>query len=111
MISFSQVADSLAVGQKMGDDERVVLFCKMQPDKDLDKDLINEIKAKIRSQLSPRHVPSFILPIKDIPYTLTGKKVELAVKKIISGEKVEGNATLANPESLLLYYNIPELKL
>jgi acetoacetyl-CoA synthetase len=81
----------------------------MHPGEELAADLINAIKAKIRSQLSPRHVPSFILPIKDIPYTLTGKKVEVAVKKIISGEKVLPNSTLSNPESLELYYNIPEL--
>jgi acetoacetyl-CoA synthetase len=105
MINFT----GLKVGQKRGDDERVVLFCKMHPGEELTADLINAIKAKIRSQLSPRHVPSFILPIKDIPYTLTGKKVEVSVKKIISGEKVLANSTLSNPESLELYYNIPEL--
>ncbi len=81
----------------------------MRPGESLDADLVNQIKAKIRFQLSPRHVPSFILPILDIPYTLTGKKVEIAVKKILSGEKVVPNATLANPESLKLYENIPEL--
>ena len=60
----------------------------------------------------PSHVPAFILPILDIPYTLTGKKVEVAVKRIISGEDPKVlPATLANPEALSHYYTIPELAL
>ncbi|CAG8843196.1 16142_t:CDS:2, partial [Racocetra persica] len=61
-------------------------------------ELETRIKAKIREDLSPRHVPSFILPIRDIPYTLTGKKVEVAVKRILSGQKVVPSSSLANPE-------------
>ncbi|CAG8558428.1 12528_t:CDS:2 [Ambispora gerdemannii] len=108
--SFPQVQDSLVVGQKIGDDERVVLFLKMVSQYGLEKELVNKIKTKIRLQLSPRHVPAFILPIKEIPYTITGKKVEIAVKRIISGEKYIPTGTLANPESLQQYYNIPQLK-
>ncbi len=51
-----------------------------------------------------------ILPIQDIPYTLTGKKVEVAVKRIISGEKVQASGAIANPDCLKQYYNIPELE-
>jgi acetoacetyl-CoA synthetase len=82
----------------------------MQPDQELTPELVNQIKVKIRSLLSPRHVPSFILKIGDIPYTLTGKKVEIAVKKILNGENAPPGTALANPESLSLYKNIPELK-
>ncbi len=83
----------------------------MKPGQPFNPELVNQIKLKIRAQLSPRHVPSFILPITDIPYTLTGKKVEVAVKKLISGEKLIANdATLANPESLKWYEQIPELQ-
>ena len=57
----------------------------------------------------PRHVPEIILPIEDIPYTLSGKKVEIAVKKIIDGEEVVNRDALANPESLDLYSSISEL--
>ncbi|KAH9270270.1 acetoacetate-CoA ligase [Batrachochytrium salamandrivorans] len=109
MESYPEVSDSLAVGQKRGDDERVVLFCKMAAGKDFNDDLVSRIKSQIRSLLSPRHVPSFILPIAEIPYTLTGKKVEVAVKRIISGEVVAPSSSLANPDSLKLYYGIPEL--
>ena len=82
----------------------------MRVGEDLTTDLINQIKSKIRTLLSPRHVPSFILRIADIPYTLTGKKVEIAVKKIISGENAPLGTALANPESLDLYQNLAELK-
>ncbi|CAJ0757534.1 17927_t:CDS:2 [Entrophospora sp. SA101] len=100
------VKDSLVVGQKLivEDDERVVLFLVMNDDVELNDGLISKIKKCIRDQLSPRHVPSVILPIQDIP-------VEVAVKRIISGENVIVSGTLANPDSLSLYYDLPELKL
>lgn len=109
MTHFPEIQDSLAVGQKVGVDERVVMFCKMADGKHLDSALINAIKARIRELLSPRHVPAVILPIADIPYTLTGKKVEVAVKKIVNGQAVKSTTSLANPESLELYHNIREL--
>ncbi|KAG1462384.1 hypothetical protein G6F46_000608 [Rhizopus delemar] len=105
------IEDSLCVGQKIKneDDERVVLFLKMKNGNSLTEDLIKKIKVTIRTELSPRHVPAFILPIAEIPYTINGKKVEVAVKKILSGKKVTATGTLINPESLDFYYNIPEL--
>ncbi|CEG72538.1 Putative Acetoacetate-CoA ligase [Rhizopus microsporus] len=105
------VEDSLCVGQKIKneDDERVVLFLKMKAGHKFNEDLVKKIKVTIRSELSPRHVPAFVLPITDIPYTINGKKVEVAVKKILSGQKVMATGTLSNPESLEYYYNIPEL--
>ncbi|KAG0003727.1 hypothetical protein BGZ65_001406 [Modicella reniformis] len=112
--TYPEVEDSLCVGQTLKDaaDERVVLFLKVAGDaqQPLDQDLVNRIKTHIRNQLSPRHVPAFILRTADIPYTINGKKVEIAVKKIISGKTVVPSGTLVNPESLELYYNIPELK-
>ncbi|CAG8635681.1 5578_t:CDS:2, partial [Racocetra fulgida] len=65
--SFSEVQDSLVVGQKIGEDERVVLFLKMCDGMKFSDELVTRIKAKIRKDLSPRHVPSFVLPIRDIP--------------------------------------------
>ncbi|KAI9024374.1 acetoacetate-CoA ligase [Phycomyces nitens] len=106
------IQDTLCVGQKIKDqdDERVVLFLKMKPGVVLTDGLVKDIKTKIRFELSPRHVPAFILPIEDIPYTINGKKVEVAVKKILSGQTVTPTGTLVNPKSLELYYNIPALK-
>ncbi|KAG0255077.1 hypothetical protein DFQ27_006471 [Actinomortierella ambigua] len=111
--TYSEIADSLCVGQSIsgGTDERVVLFLKMADHyPELTADLIQRLKVHIRNQLSPRHVPAFILKTDDIPYTINGKKVEIAVKKIISGKKVVPSGTLVNPESLNLYYDIPALR-
>ncbi|KAL5265159.1 hypothetical protein ACHWQZ_G006042 [Mnemiopsis leidyi] len=110
MDSFPTIADSLCVGQKIKDDERVVLFLKMAEGKKLTEELIKEVKLSIRSRLSARHVPSVIMEIADIPYTINGKKVEVAIKKIVSGEKVGASGALRNPEALDLYRDIPQLK-
>ncbi|KAJ3275584.1 hypothetical protein HDV01_007587 [Terramyces sp. JEL0728] len=106
LTAFADVKDSLAVGQQTADGERVVLFLKMADGKQFNKALVDSIKQRIKTKLSARHVPAVILPIGDIPYTLTGKKVEIAVKKIISGENVQPSSSLTNPESLKLYYAI-----
>lgn len=76
----------------------------------LDDDLVKRIRSLIRQQLSARHVPGVILQISDIPYTASGKKVEVAVKRILNGEDIQQRGAFINPESLDLYYNIPELK-
>jgi acetoacetyl-CoA synthetase len=73
-------------------------------------ELVNRIKISIREQLSPRHVPAVLLPITDIPYTISGKKVEIAVRNIIEGEEVKNVGALSNPNCLDLYRNIPILQ-
>jgi acetoacetyl-CoA synthetase len=106
---FSEIEDSLVVGQNWEDDVRVILFVKMNPNIDLNEELQKRIKTTIRTNCTPRHVPSKIIPIDDIPYTISGKKVELAVKKIIQGEEVKNRDALKNPEALDLYIGIQEL--
>ncbi|KAJ1980885.1 hypothetical protein H4R33_005367 [Dimargaris cristalligena] len=108
--SYPEILDSLAVGQKCGDDERVVLFLKMNAGQVFSDTLVGRLKSHIRTKLSPRHVPSFILEIPEIPYTINGKKVEIIVKKIISHQAVVPSATLANPECLAHYRNIAVLQ-
>lgn len=108
--TFPVIADSLVVGQKRGDDERVIMFLKMAPGNTFTDELVNALKNKIRAQLSPRHVPAFVLEIGDIPYTVNGKKVEVAVKRILSGEMVVPSGQLANPECLELFRGIEVLK-
>ena len=100
---LDSVSDSLCVGKEAPDGERVILFLKMIPGIQFTSELVSKIKLRIRTLLSARHVPAVIIPIADIPYTLTGKKVEVAVKKIISGKSVNPSSSLANPESLALY--------
>ena len=108
--AMPEVADSLVVGQKWEDDERVILFVKLNEGSKLTKEFIERIRKSIRAECSPRHVPSVVLPTKDVPYTINGKKVEIAVKKIIRGNEVLNRDALANPESLDLYRHLPELE-
>lgn len=103
------VDDSLVVGQQWKDDERVILFVKMTGNQDLTDPLRKQITSSIRTQCSPRHVPAIIIPVDDIPYTINGKKVEIAVKKIIHGEEVKNQDALTNPECLEYYRDIQEL--
>ncbi len=72
----------------------------------LNEDLIINIKNIIKINCSPRHVPYKIFEIEDIPYTINGKKVELAVKNILEGKDVNNKDSLSNPESLDFYKNI-----
>ena len=103
------INDSLVVGQKWQGDERVILFVKLEGSQTLDDKLITALKQTIRADCSPRHVPAKILTVADIPYTINGKKVEIAVKKIIAGQAVTNRDALANPEALELYRDLPEL--
>ncbi|XP_038229523.1 acetoacetyl-CoA synthetase [Dermochelys coriacea] len=109
--AFEEVSDSLCVPQynKEGE-ERVILFLKMASDQVFSQDLVKRIRDAIRIALSARHVPSLILETKGIPYTINGKKVEVAVKQIISGKDVDQRGSFSNPETLDLYQNIPELQ-
>ncbi|XP_066459491.1 acetoacetyl-CoA synthetase isoform X2 [Eleutherodactylus coqui] len=109
--SFVDVADSLCVPQYNKDgEERVILFLKMNNNYTFNSDLVKKIKDCIRVALSARHVPSLILETKDIPYTISGKKVEVAVKQIIAGKEVSHRGAFSNPQSLDLYRSIPELQ-
>ncbi len=108
--TFDEIKDSLVVGQNFQDDVRVILFLIMKDGHQLTDQLISSLKTKIRTETTPRHVPAKIITISDIPYTLNGKKVEVAVNKIINGGEVTNRDALANPASLDLYKNIPALQ-
>jgi acetoacetyl-CoA synthetase len=98
--NIAGILDSVIVGHSTGNDEEVVLFVKLDANTHLDESLIVDIKSKVRDSCSPRHVPAKILTAPDIPYTINGKKVEVAVKKLIHGKDVTNRDALANPESL-----------
>ncbi|MBU36503.1 MAG: acetoacetate--CoA ligase [Candidatus Marinimicrobia bacterium] len=98
--------DSLVVGVQKEGDEQVALFLKMNDGCELTEELIKAIRLSIRQNCSPRHVPAIIRPVDDIPYTINGKKVELAVKKVIHGEEVTNKDALANPEALECFKDI-----
>ncbi len=103
------IEDSLAIGQKWNDDERIILFILMKKNITFNDSIKQKIIKRIKENCSPRHLPSFILPIKDIPYTINGKKVEVAVKNIINGIEPNNKESLSNPESLDMFKNIKEL--
>ena len=108
--NMNEVEDSIVVGQDWENDMRVILFVKLKPDVELSEELSDNIRKLIRTNTTPRHVPAKILAVADIPYTINGKKVELAVKKTIHGEEVKNKDALGNPESLDLYKDLKELQ-
>ncbi|KAH8093865.1 acetoacetate-CoA ligase [Cristinia sonorae] len=108
----TELEDSLCVGQRRPEDkdERVILFLKMRSGHKFTDELVEHIRKAIREARSPRHVPAFIFPVEDIPYTVNGKKIEIAVKQIVSGSTLKPSGTVANPESLKLYYKFRHLE-
>ncbi|MBM3298900.1 MAG: acetoacetate--CoA ligase [Deltaproteobacteria bacterium] len=108
--AMEEIADSIVVGQNWENDVRVLLFVRLAPGVEFNEALVNKIKKQIRENTTPRHVPAKILPVADIPVTLNGKKVELAVRNVIEGRPVTNKDALANPEALDLYTDLPELQ-
>ncbi|MFO8017406.1 MAG: acetoacetate--CoA ligase [Promethearchaeia archaeon] len=106
-----EVEDSLAIGHKgeRGDVE-VILFVNLAEGVELTDDLKDKIKTTLRNDASPRHVPSQIMKVPEncIPYTFSGKKVEIAVTKILRGMSVGNRGALSNPDSLDFYEEIRE---
>ena len=106
---LKEVLESICIGQDWDEDVRVVLFVKLRQGKQLDDKLQDRIRKTIRQNTTPRHVPAKIIQIADIPRTISGKIVELAVRDVVHGLTVNNKDALANPESLELYRDIPEL--
>lgn len=104
------VLESLCIGQPWKDDVRVVLFVRLKPDVVLNDELEAEIRQTIRANTTPRHVPAVIIQVADIPRTISGKIVELAVRKVVLGEDVKNKDALANPEALELFKDLPQLQ-
>jgi len=107
---IDQVLESIAVGQDWDDDVRVVLFVRLREGISLDEALITAIKKRIRANTTPRHVPAKVIQVADIPRTMSGKIVELAVREVIHGREVKNVEALANPEALGLYRDLADLQ-
>ena len=106
---FKEIKESIVVGQEWNNDIRIILFVVMNLKNKLNDNLINRIKIDIRKNASPRHVPSKIIVVNDIPRTKSGKIVELAVKNIIDKNPIKNKEALANPRALEQFKNIKEL--
>ncbi|EGR0268985.1 acetoacetate--CoA ligase [Vibrio alginolyticus] len=94
------ILDSIAVGKEVDRNEQIWLFVQLVKGVELNDEMIASIKAQLKSACSPRHVPSAIYAISDIPKTRSGKLVELAVKQVVNNRNVENLGAIANPEVL-----------
>jgi len=108
-----EILEALVIGQDWPpgrhDDVRVVLFVRLRDGEVLDAGLIERIKKQIRDNTTPRHVPSKIVQVQDIPRTKSGKIVELAVRNVVGEQPVKNIEALANPEALEYFRGRPEL--
>ncbi|MBT00722.1 MAG: acetoacetate--CoA ligase [Oceanospirillaceae bacterium] len=105
-----EVLESICIGQPWQDDVRVVLFVRLREGVTLDDELSKRIRTTIRANTTPRHVPAVIAQVDDIPRTISGKIVELAVRQVVMGQTVKNKDALANPEALELFRDRPELQ-
>ncbi len=104
------ITEGLVVGQDFKDDVRIILFVTTKNNQELNEEKIKIIKSKIRTNCSPKHVPSLVIKTPEIPRTKSGKIVELAVRNIINGETINNKEAIANPESLKFFENLSQLK-
>ncbi|GMR17030.1 MAG: acetoacetate--CoA ligase [Gammaproteobacteria bacterium] len=104
------VLESIAIGQRWEDDVRVILFVVLRAGVVLDDELRGAICKVIRDNTTPRHVPAKIIAVPEIPRTISGKIVELAVRSVVHGEPVRNTDALANPEALQYFRDLPQLQ-
>ena len=107
---LDEVLESIAIGQDWEGDVRVVLFVVLRPGLTLTDELQARIRKVIRANTTPRHVPAKILAVPDIPRTISGKIVELAVRSVVHGKPVKNTDALANPGALEYFRDRPELE-
>ncbi|HIF22715.1 MAG TPA: acetoacetate--CoA ligase, partial [Gemmatimonadetes bacterium] len=97
-------------GQPWAGDVRVVLFVVLREGEGLTDELTEEIRARVRAGVTPRHVPQVVVAVADIPRTKSGKITELAVRDIIHGREVKNVEALANPEALEYFRDLEGLR-
>jgi len=105
-ISF--IDDSICVGKNIDGDVEVVLFVKTKNHIELSDMMKKEIKKTIKAETTPRHVPKHVIQVNDIPYTRSGKKMEVIINRIINGKKIDNLEAVSNPESLKGYESFNE---
>ncbi len=106
---LEEIVEALVIGQQWDNDVRVVLFLRLKPGLELDDELCQRVRDRIRRHATPRHVPSRILQVDDIPRTRSGKIVELAVRDLVHGREIRNIEALANPEALEQFRDREEL--
>ncbi len=108
--ALEDVVESLVIGQPWEDDVRIILFVVLRPGRKLDDALQKSIRDQIRRNTTPRHVPAKIIQVPEIPRTISGKLVEMAVLKTVQGQEVKNKDALANPKALEHFKDLAELK-
>ena len=106
---LEEILEAIVVGQQYQGDERLILFVRINEKCKLDDNLKLKIKDILKNKASPRHVPSKIIEVLDIPRTTSGKILELTVKKLVNKQDVNNLSSIANPESLKYFKNLKEL--
>ena len=107
---IEEVAESIAIAQQWQDDVRIVLFVRLREGSTLDEGLRDKIRTAIRGNTTPRHVPARIVQVPDLPRTINGKLVELAVRDVVHNRAVKNLDALANPQALDYFKDLPELQ-
>ena len=109
--AMTEITEALCIGQDWNDDVRVVLFVVVAPEFEFSPDLSTQIKQRIRKNASPRHVPSKVIAVPEIPRTRSGKIAELAVREVVHGREIDNTSALANPDCLAQFRDLPELQI
>ena len=98
---IKEIKDSLIIDLNIGSSSKLILF--LESEHELNKGFRSNIIKTIKSKCSPRHAPNLIFSISQVPYTISGKKMEIPIKKILSGEKIEdvvSKGAMKNPECI-----------
>ena len=103
---IDEILEAVVVEIKLKNESDVVLFVVLKEGFKLDQALIDHVKSGLKKNASPRHVPSEIISVNDIPRTISGKIAELTVKAAVEGTEIKNREALANPESVDLFVNI-----
>ncbi len=110
--AFAEIQDSLIIDMEMlGHESHLPLFVVLQAGQELDEDLCRRIGRALSEQISPRHVPDEILAIDEVPYTLSGKKMEVPIRKILLGlprDEAANPGSMRNPDSLAFFEDYAE---
>ncbi|MGH8541408.1 MAG: acetoacetate--CoA ligase, partial [Stenotrophobium sp.] len=106
--ALPEVLESVVVGHRHDNDDRVILFVRLREGLSWSDLLADRIRAAIRAELTPRHVPSKVLPCPEVPRTISGKITEIAVRDLLHGRPVKNTDALANPQALDYFKNLPQ---
>ncbi|MDP3560228.1 MAG: acetoacetate--CoA ligase, partial [Legionellaceae bacterium] len=104
--SLTEIADCVVIGLPCDDDVQIILFVQLSPNTPWSEQLGQKIKRHLFKEASPRHVPAQVIPVQDIPRTMNGKTMEVAVRQAVLGEPIPNVSAIANPESLNYFKNI-----